>query len=992
MVGEIKTLQFSEGTATSAPDSTQPLIVGTPTNGTSHAVNQTHLSNLNINLLNNITATVAPTVNDDTNVSTPGYSAGSMWVDVTADKAYICLDATDGAAVWQELGAGGAANSDTIKLYRANVDSNTDWTVKSIDEVLPDFDATDTLVATFDVPSSGSNALLSELDDHAVYHFGTTTATQYDAVGVNINIDRYRRGRDLLLQFEYRTIDDSGTSVDGDYMVWVFDQTNGVNTTTTTTGAQTAGSALTLGTTTGMTVGDKIWVGETGGTTQVTESHIVSISGSDITIAADVNLTSGDRFITGILTDVLTTLNEADSDTDKEGSTFKVSFLTASTTAQVTVMFQQLTTETDSDLYFDNVLLTSAVNTAVTTQEDPEVVRFDGHAGYGSPDDKIPYWTTETTNQLQHWGTITNDATNGTVFTANRPCKVHATLCAGFTTAIENGWSLNSSQLSTSLSTITTANRIALQANVAGNLVVTKVTKNLIAGDVLRPHQTPGTASNTGLWFMELICESPDLSTGIIVDNEDTNTVESGWWYNSTAMGSTNTYVPQFTTEAVNTFSSLLSATNTDGLVFTCLKPCVVTATATLSRGSVGGEEHGWSLNGDGTAAILSGADSTIIASTYTPATNQKQHTAINIVLAAGDVIMPHRNTTTVGAAGGEYNLVTITARSVSMPTPKLVQLPTVSYGQNPEEIYLGTITTGATSHGSTNTKILNFQNVERDSTNNLMSYTATSNTLGSSITILQRCIVHIDGFWRSADTQLLITRNDVAMTTNASTLDSTDVTWVANAQAGTAGEGVNVAATTIGEVGDIFRLHSNGNTTITAGDDAHFSILATPIVSGNTNQAAIIAQPVAYVKDVKASTTVGGSATTSAWTKRDLNTLSGDIGSVGVTLASSVITLPAGKFKVKAISPFYSTQSTMIRIRNTTDSVDVATGQIFVFGTTEAAGMAIAQGVVTLTKSTNLEVQYYTTSTSGTSALGNAISIAGYSEVYTQVEIKRLK
>ena len=45
--------------------------------------------------------TVAPTANDD---SGDGYSAGSIWVDTTNDKAYICLDATATAAVWQAMG------------------------------------------------------------------------------------------------------------------------------------------------------------------------------------------------------------------------------------------------------------------------------------------------------------------------------------------------------------------------------------------------------------------------------------------------------------------------------------------------------------------------------------------------------------------------------------------------------------------------------------------------------------------------------------------------------------------------------------------------------------------------------------------------------------------------------------------------------------------------------------------------------------------------
>jgi len=54
-------------------------------------------------ILDKLDATQAPTVDNDV---TEGYSVGSWWFDVTNDKAYTCLDATEGAAVWQEVGAG----------------------------------------------------------------------------------------------------------------------------------------------------------------------------------------------------------------------------------------------------------------------------------------------------------------------------------------------------------------------------------------------------------------------------------------------------------------------------------------------------------------------------------------------------------------------------------------------------------------------------------------------------------------------------------------------------------------------------------------------------------------------------------------------------------------------------------------------------------------------------------------------------------------------
>lgn len=47
---------------------------------------------------NNVSATTPPTVNDD---SGDGYSVGSLWIDTTADESYRCLDASAGAAVWE---------------------------------------------------------------------------------------------------------------------------------------------------------------------------------------------------------------------------------------------------------------------------------------------------------------------------------------------------------------------------------------------------------------------------------------------------------------------------------------------------------------------------------------------------------------------------------------------------------------------------------------------------------------------------------------------------------------------------------------------------------------------------------------------------------------------------------------------------------------------------------------------------------------------------
>ena len=60
-----------------------------------------------------VNKTTGPTVNDDSS-SSPAFIVGSRWIDITADKEYVCVDSTVGAAVWLATTAGvgsGEANT-----------------------------------------------------------------------------------------------------------------------------------------------------------------------------------------------------------------------------------------------------------------------------------------------------------------------------------------------------------------------------------------------------------------------------------------------------------------------------------------------------------------------------------------------------------------------------------------------------------------------------------------------------------------------------------------------------------------------------------------------------------------------------------------------------------------------------------------------------------------------------------------------------------------
>lgn len=52
----------------------------------------------NLAFVNNLGATVDPTVNNDIS---QGYTVGSQWINTVDKKSFICMDQTKGAAVWQ---------------------------------------------------------------------------------------------------------------------------------------------------------------------------------------------------------------------------------------------------------------------------------------------------------------------------------------------------------------------------------------------------------------------------------------------------------------------------------------------------------------------------------------------------------------------------------------------------------------------------------------------------------------------------------------------------------------------------------------------------------------------------------------------------------------------------------------------------------------------------------------------------------------------------
>lgn len=154
-------------------------------------------------------------------------------------------------------------------------------------------------------------------------------------------------------------------------------------------------------------------------------------------------------------------------------------------------------------------------------------------------------------------------------------------------------------------------------------------------------------------------------------------------------------------------------------------------------------------------------------------------------------------------------------------------------------------------------------------------------------------------------------------------------------------------------------------------------------------------------VQDQKSSNTDGGTPTTAAWTTAVLNT--SVINTItDSSLASNEITLPAGRYRVKARKVFSTNHECRIRFK-TADSSDVIILSESVHSghsvstqsqNTLMALTAMLDGEFVITESTDFVLQYYVAvnqHTTATQGLGIPSNISGAVEIYATVIIEDL-
>ena len=225
---------------------------------------------------------------------------------------------------------------------------------------------------------------------------------------------------------------------------------------------------------------------------------------------------------------------------------------------------------------------------------------------------------------------------------------------------------------------------------------------------------------------------------------------------------------------------------------------------------------------------------------------------------------------------------------------------------------------------------------------------------------------------------------NDVLIPTNAS------VTFNSNTVIDVLSEGAGVTTIT-GDTGVTINGVSAGTVTIqNQYGSARLLKTGTDIweISGDLFSSGGGGTTYIQLQRQETSGTQGGTSTSGSWAKLTVNTELEDPGG-DVSLASSVITIQAGTYRLRALQMHTRGAGFQIRFQNTSDATTAALGLTSYVGSSlDAGGVTYVGGRFTIASAKNFELQYRVLVTQATNGLG--IANGWGTEVYCDIVLEK--
>lgn len=147
-----------------------------------------------------------------------------------------------------------------------------------------------------------------------------------------------------------------------------------------------------------------------------------------------------------------------------------------------------------------------------------------------------------------------------------------------------------------------------------------------------------------------------------------------------------------------------------------------------------------------------------------------------------------------------------------------------------------------------------------------------------------------------------------------------------------------------------------------------------------------------AFLKEVQASGTQGGTFNSGAWVTRTLNQ-ENQVGATGITLnADNSFSLIRGTYLIEAEAPAFGVERHQAKLYNESTGTDVAFGSSSYAGDSTVASIQSVSkinAIVTITSTQDFSIMHKCETSQANNGLGEPASLG--SEVYTQVKITKL-